>query len=61
MSVIESLTHNPDMGLARDDVINGLRSFPVGAHVIFYRRRGAVLTIHAVVGRRIDIHRHFAK
>ncbi len=32
-----TLALNPGMGRARDEITEGLRSFPVGRYVIFYR------------------------
>jgi toxin ParE1/3/4 len=32
-----ALASNPTMGRARDEFVKGLRSFPVGRYVIFYR------------------------
>lgn len=32
-----TLASNPTMGRARDELAEGLRSFPVGRYVIFYR------------------------
>lgn len=34
---IQALAGQPNMGRARDELAEGLRSFPVGRHVIFYR------------------------
>ncbi len=34
---IQALARQPNMGRARDELAEGLRSFPVGRHVIFYR------------------------
>jgi len=33
-----SLINEPFLGIARDEIEADLRSFPVGRHVIFYRR-----------------------
>lgn len=33
----QALASQPKMGRARDELVEGLRSFPVGRHVIFYR------------------------
>jgi len=33
----QELARHPNMGRARDELAEGLRSFPVGRHVIFYR------------------------
>jgi len=30
------LAHQPRMGRARDELMNGLRSYPVGRYVVFY-------------------------
>ncbi len=34
---LHALASNPGMGRARDELAEGLRSFPVGRYVIFYR------------------------
>ena len=33
----ENLTHMPEMGRRRDDLAPGIRTFPVGRYIIFYR------------------------
>ncbi len=33
----EMLAHSPRLGRKRDELAHGLRSFPVGSYVIFYR------------------------
>jgi len=30
-------THTPEMGRSRNDLLNGVRSFPVGSYLIIYR------------------------
>jgi toxin ParE1/3/4 len=34
---LQALASHPDMGRSRDELEEGLRSFPVGRYVIFYR------------------------
>jgi toxin ParE1/3/4 len=34
---LQGLASSPGMGRARDEIAEGLRSFPVGRYVIFYR------------------------
>ncbi len=34
---LQALASSPGMGRARDEIAEGLRSFPVGRYVIFYR------------------------
>ena len=34
---LEALTKNPLMGRERDEIVPGLRSFPIGRYVIFYQ------------------------
>lgn len=43
------LAETPEMGRVRDEVIPGIRSFPKGRHVIFYRVRGETLEIVRVL------------
>jgi toxin ParE1/3/4 len=34
---IQALVNQPNMGRSRDELAEGLRSFPVGRYIIFYR------------------------
>ena len=53
--VFRTLSTSPDIGIARSDLLEGLRSFPEGRFLIFYRRVGDTLDIVRVVAaaRRI--------
>lgn len=35
---LETLAENPDIGRERNELLIGLRSFPVKTHIIFYRK-----------------------
>lgn len=50
-----ALSNSPDIGVARADLLEGLRSFPEGRFLIFYRHIGNTLDIVRVVAaaRRI--------
>lgn len=49
------LAENPMLGRARDEVRTGLRSFPEGRHLIFYRVNGDVIEIVGFPHQRQDI------
>ena len=49
------LSHWPRLGRARNDLRRGLRSFPDGDYVIFYRVTRAGLIIQRVLHGRRDI------
>jgi toxin ParE1/3/4 len=51
------LATNPAMGRRRDELRPGLRSFPVGTYVAFYRIVGDVVEIVRVLHGRRDIER----
>jgi plasmid stabilization system protein ParE len=53
--VFQALSTSPDIGVTRSDLLEGLRSFPEGLFVIFYRHVGGTLDIVRVVAaaRRI--------
>ncbi len=51
----EALVANPNMGRARPELIAGMRSFPVGQYVIFYRPDRNVLEIVRVLHGARDI------
>ena len=53
------LATHPGMGTARDEFAPGLRSFPVGDYLIFYRRdRGGIDIVRVLHGSR-DLPRFF--
>jgi toxin ParE1/3/4 len=48
-----ALARNPLMGMARDDIAEGVRHFPVGNYLILYRARDdGVEVVRYVHGRR---------
>ena len=50
---IERISRSPRIGHARDELTPGLRSFPVGEYLIFYRiQRGRIEVIRVLSGYR---------
>ncbi|OFV88814.1 MAG: hypothetical protein A3J75_06715 [Acidobacteria bacterium RBG_16_68_9] len=49
------LVRSPDIGRVRDELAPGLRSFPVGKYVIFYRRAKGGIEIVRVLSAWRDI------
>ena len=47
--VFSLLSENPRIGRERNDISEGLRSFPVGAYLIFYRMRTREISIVRVI------------
>ena len=58
-SILENLCLSPDIGKKRDDLIIGLRSFPVQQHVIFYRYHQTELEVIRVLHSRMNIPAYF--
>jgi toxin ParE1/3/4 len=58
-SILENLCLSPDIGKKRDDLIIGLRSFPVQQHVIFYRYHQAELEVIRVLHSRMNTPAYF--
>lgn len=52
------LAEQPDMGIARDELATGLRSFPVRQHIVFYRRQHEQLQIARALHGSQDPTRH---
>ena len=53
------LATHPGIGMARDELAPGLRGFPVGDYLIFYRRdRGSIDIVRVLHGSR-DLSRFF--
>jgi len=53
------LAENPQLGKPRDEVREGLRSFPEGRHVIFYRIGTNTIEVVGVPHQRQELNRHF--
>ena len=51
---LEALIANPELSRPRDELFPGCRSFPVGQHLIHYRRRADATGID--VARVLDAH-----
>ena len=45
----------PEMGRKRDELCEGIRSFPVGSHLVFYRARGDTMEVARVLGGSRDL------
>ena len=58
---IRMLAEMPGMGTMREELMPGLRSFPVYNYLILYRKaRGGIEVVHVVHGAR-DLERIFGK
>ena len=55
------LSDNPEIGLRRDDIKDGYRSFPEGKHIIFYRVMGNDIEVLGVVHQSADYVSHFSE
>ena len=58
---LEELVRSPEMGRRRDDIRTGLRSFPKGHHVIFYRILADRIRIVRILHSRQDLTRIFGR
>ncbi len=52
------LRNQPSIGADREDVLPGIRSFPVASHTIFYTLKGEDVEIVRVLHRRQDAARN---
>lgn len=53
------LTEQPEIGRRRNEIKIGLRSIPVGEHIVFYRILKNKIRILRVLHGRKDVPRHF--
>ena len=51
----ELLVAHPEMGRARDELAPGLRSFPIGAFVLFYRHAARGIEVARILRGSRDI------
>jgi len=54
---LRSLCDTPGMGRPRDDIAAGLRAFPVGQHIIFFRDTEPALLVVRVLHQSMDADR----
>ena len=56
--VCEELAANPGIGRVRNEVLEGLRSFPTGKHVVFYLVEADGIDVVRVLHERMDPDTH---
>lgn len=59
--ILDQLVRNPEMGRKRDEIRSGLRSFPKGYHIIFYRILTDRIRVIRVLHSRRDLTRVFSR
>jgi len=52
METLDLLASRPEIGRRRDDLSQGLRSYPTGSHTIYYWHRGDTIMIARILHRR---------
>lgn len=52
------LAENPEIGSLRDEIRSGVRSVPVGRHMIFYRQTDTGILILRILHASMDVSRH---
>ena len=57
--VFRELAEYPDIGKSRDELFPGALSFPVGSHIIFYRKISKQIEIARVLHKRMDYEQYF--
>jgi len=57
--VFEQLVENPELGRERNEIKKGLRSFPKGSHVVFYRILVKHIRIVRILHGSRDLPKHF--
>lgn len=57
--MFSTLADNPEMGKRCDYIRNGYYKFPIGKHIIFYRRHVENITVIRVLHQSMDYEKHF--
>lgn len=58
-ALAQILANNPLLGTERDELSQGLRSFPYQSHLLFYVLRKGGITIVRVLHTSVDVVRYF--
>ena len=56
--VSTKLTDNPELGKCRDELLQGLRVYPSGKHLIFYLTTAEGIDIVRILHESMDTRRH---
>ncbi len=56
----EWLSENPQLGIERDEIKGGYRSWFEGKHVIFYREVNQAIEIIGILGQNEDVIQHLS-
>ena len=52
------LAENPDIGMARETLFEGLLSFPYESHILYYKKHACGIVILRVLHQRMDPVKH---
>jgi toxin ParE1/3/4 len=56
---LEKLAIYPEFGKTRNEIFDGLRSFSVARHIIFYRLGNTEIEVARILHNRMDVAVHF--
>lgn len=56
---LTELAHQPRLGRTRDDLADGLLSFPIESHIIFYKHAAFGIAVVRILHKRQDAPGHF--
>ena len=54
---LSRLQQHPNLGRDRDDLVAGLRTLPVGRHIIYYRLSSDALIVDRILHQRMNVTR----
>jgi len=58
-STLMTLANNPNLGRPRDEVVVGIKSFPLGKHCIFYLPVHQGIEVARILHQRMDPNKQF--
>lgn len=58
-NMCDFIADNLGLGKSRDHIVNGLKSYPVGSHIVFYVEKNGLVYVIRLLHKRSDFERHF--
>jgi toxin ParE1/3/4 len=58
-NMCEFIASNMGLGKKRDEIFEGMKSYAVGSHVLFYIEQGEVIYVSRILHKSMDFERHF--
>ena len=58
--LLQNLAGSPELGITRDNLFDGLLSFPYVSHILYYLKQTHGITVIRILHKRMDAKKHIS-